>query len=316
MSLFAKGCDAAVEYESPGDFPHEQLWVPLDLLADCEGKRNDPVELEQAAKGRVLAGWTDGIPQRIQYHCPESWKAEEFPAQPGNVTENPPDLLAALDFAAATTDPDAVRYALGCIRLSGKTGQLAATDGRQMYLHGGFLFPWEEDLLVPRSTVFGCRELPQDQPVGIGRAGEWVAFAVGPWTICLRINKDGRFPDIDRHIPCTDAAVARCQFSASDAEFLLKTLPKLPCDEDSNTWPVTVELNGALVVRAKMSTQAEPTELLLSRASIQGGSARINTNRKYPGPRLEARFSRAFHLRPQKPRRLPGRPTDLPVGPA
>jgi hypothetical protein len=140
VSLLAKGCDAAVEHHSPGKFPHEQLWVPLDLLADCEGKRNDPVELEQATKGRVLAGWTDGIPQRIQYHCPEPWKAEEFPARPEHFAQNPPDLPVALDFAAATTDPDAVRYALGCIRLSGKSGQLAATDGRQIYLHGGFSF--------------------------------------------------------------------------------------------------------------------------------------------------------------------------------
>jgi len=210
-------------------------------------------------------------------------------------------LLAALDFAAATTDPDAVRYALGCIRLSGKTGQLAASDGRQMYLHGGFSFPWEESLLVPRSTVFGYRELPQDQPVGIGRAGDWVAFAVGPWTIYLRINKDGRFPDIDRHIPCTDTAVARCQFSASDAHFLLKTLPKLPCDEDSNTWPVTVELNGAMIVRAKMSTQAEPTELLLSQASIQGGPARINTNRRYLARALKLGFRELSIFDPQSP---------------
>ncbi|MGA2619389.1 MAG: hypothetical protein ABSF26_17415 [Thermoguttaceae bacterium] len=301
VSLLAKGCDAAVEYHSPGKFPHEQLWVPLDLLADCEGKRNDPVELEQAAKGRVLAGWTDGIPQRIQYHIPEPWKAEEFPVRPEHFAQNPPDLPVALDFAAATTDPDAVRYALGCIRLSGKSGQLAATDGRQIYLHGGFSFPWEEELLVPRSTVFGCRELPQDQPVGIGRAGEWVAFAVGPWTIYLRINKDGRFPDIDRHIPCADAAMARCQFSASDAEFLLNTLPKLPCDEDSNTWPVTVELNGALVVRAKMSTQTEPTELLLSHASIQGGPARVNTNRKYLGRALKLGFRELAIFNPQSP---------------
>jgi len=290
VSLLAKACDAAVEYRSPGEFPDEQLWLPLDLLTDCEGKRNDPVTLEQTAKGRVLAGWTDGIPQRIQYHCPDPWKAEEFPVRPDNFVQNPPEVLAALDTASATTDPDAVRYALGCIRLSGKAGQLAATDGRQMYLHRGFVFLWDEDLLVPRSTVFGCREVPQDQPIGIGRAGDWVAFVVGPWTIYLRINKDGRFPDLDRHIPRADAALARCQFSADDAEFLLKSLPKLPCDEDTTTWQATVELNGALVVRAKMSTQAQPTELFLSQANIQGRPARVNTNRKYLARALKLGF--------------------------
>jgi hypothetical protein len=210
--------------------------------------------------------------------------------RPDRLAENPPEVLAALDTASATTDPDAVRYALGCIQFSGKIGQLAASDGRQMYLHGGFAFPWEESLLIPRNTVFGCRELSEDQPVGIGRSGDWAVFAIGPWTIYLRINKDGRFPDINRHIPSPDAAVARCQFSASDAEFLLKTLPKLPCDEDSNTWPVTVELNGALVVRAKTSTQTEPTEVFLSQATVHGGPARINTNRKYLARALKLGF--------------------------
>ena len=36
---------AIVEYRMPGTFNEEALWLPFDVLSDCEGRRDDPVEL-------------------------------------------------------------------------------------------------------------------------------------------------------------------------------------------------------------------------------------------------------------------------------
>jgi hypothetical protein len=49
--------DAAVDYHVPGEHPIEQIPVPFELLSDSEARRDDPVQLETASDGRVLAQW-------------------------------------------------------------------------------------------------------------------------------------------------------------------------------------------------------------------------------------------------------------------
>jgi hypothetical protein len=66
-----------------------------------------------------------------------------------------------------------VRFALGQIQLGGKSGTIAATDGRQLLVYNGFQFPWEEDLLIPASKVFGSAEL-QGQSLAIGKTDDWL----------------------------------------------------------------------------------------------------------------------------------------------
>ena len=39
----------------PASTPTETLWLPFQFLADCEGKKDEPVELEAAGKGRCTA---------------------------------------------------------------------------------------------------------------------------------------------------------------------------------------------------------------------------------------------------------------------
>ena len=135
-------------------------------------------------------------------------------------------------------------------------------------------------MLVPRSRISGCRELPQDEPVRIGKTDKWFALSVGPWRVFLSINQDGRFPDVQHHIPRVDTAVARFQVSPSDAEFLAKSLPRLPGDDEYNL-PVTVDLNGRVAVRARAAGQRQPTELVLSGSTSSGEPVPIHTNRKF-----------------------------------
>ena len=227
---------------------------------------------------------------------------------PETFAENPPGCLQALADAGETCDPDSTRYALGHLQLRGEQGSIGATDGRQLLVQSGFMFPWEGDLLIPEAESSPARNSPGIQSVLVGQSGDWVAIRSGPWTVWLKINKDGRFPDLSRHIPPAADATARCQLSAADAEFLAEAIPKLPCDEEFN-FPVTVDLNGSIAVRAKAADQAKPTEVVLNGSSWTGEPIRLNTNRKYLARALQARLPRTVRLRDQGARGLPGRRT-------
>ena len=183
--------------------------------------------------------------------------ADKFPVLPTAFTANPVGLLQALDAAAEVTAHEGVRYAIDCIQLS-PDGTINATDGRQALIQSGFTFPWQDAVLVPRNKVFTCAELPQDQPAAVARSGDWAAVSAGRWTVYLRINAS-RYPKVSQIVPDPDTAKARCQFSKDDVRFLVETLPQLPCDEENN-FPVTIDLNGHIAIRAKAADKEEKSQ--------------------------------------------------------
>jgi len=277
----ARSGDAAVEYHEPGNLPQQEMWVPFDMLGDVEARKDDPVELTIQDDGHATANWQDGnVPQMTQYDLVRSSDVGSFPELPKQMTENPPQLLRALHDAMETTDPGAVRYALECVQLRGKTNSLAATDGRQVLIDNGFDFPWDDEVLIRRTKFFGSKDVTHDEPVTVGRTKEWVTIRVGPWTLCLKIQTDGRFPDVDCHVPSVASAVATCRLSVPDASFLIENLPRMPGDDEYNL-PVTLDLNGSVIVRGKSASQPQPTELVLIDSTATGEPMRINTNRRY-----------------------------------
>jgi hypothetical protein len=281
LSVKAKSHDAAIEYRGPTDSPDETLWVPLKLLEDCSAKRDEPVRVEAAGKGRVTAQWHDGaVPKVVEYTVAKPRDADDFPAPPKNFTENHASFPQAFTEASDTADPGSARYALGNVRLRGENGSLAATDGRQLLLRSGFRFPWTGDVLVPRTKVFTSPELPSDQPVAVGKTEKWVTVGLGPWFIHLRIDEQGRFPNVEKIIRATEEAKGVCRFSRADMEFLAETMPRLPVDQD-NSYRVTLDLNGSVAIRAKTPEQSEPTEVVLSNSSWSGEQPiRLNANGK------------------------------------
>jgi hypothetical protein len=98
LNVKASSADIAVEYRTP----HEQqagetLWLLFQALGDFEGKKDDPVELEVADKGRVTAQWHDGsVPQIVRYDVEPPTDADKFPAVPKTFAENPFRLPRAL----------------------------------------------------------------------------------------------------------------------------------------------------------------------------------------------------------------------------
>jgi hypothetical protein len=99
-------------------------------------------------------------------------------------------------------------------------------------IQGGFDFPSKEDVLVPAVSVFGCPELRQDVAVTVGRTASHVCVRVGPWTIHLAIDQDGRVPQVDRAVPPQTGTTATCRFAPEDAALLLEELPRLPGQKD------------------------------------------------------------------------------------
>jgi hypothetical protein len=205
------------------------------------------------------------------------------------------DFLAAMADASATTEPDSLRFALSYIRLRGSDGQIAATDSRQALLHGGFQFPWSDSVLVPASGAFSAPAIREARTVALARTSDWVFLQADAWTVALQIQKERRFPDIDAQLPETTAAQTILSLAESDAGFLLSAASRLPGAEDSCA-PVTLDLNGAVVVRAKSEQQDAMTELLLSNSRKQGDELRVSTDRNYLTRAVQLGF-REIHLR-------------------
>ena len=311
--------DVAVECRLPGNRPTETLWLPFEFLADVAGKNDTEVDLELSGDGQISVQWRTGnVPQIVKYDAKEPFAADKFPVLPTAFTSNPVGLLQALDAAAEVTAHEGVRYAIDCIQLS-PDGTINATDGRQALIQSGFTFPWPDAVLVPRNKVFTCAELPQDQPAAVARSGDWVAVSAGRWTVYLRITAS-RYPKVSRIVPDPDTAKTRCQFSKDDIRFLVETLPHLPC-EDENHFPVTIDLNGQIVIRARPAEKeeeksqstdnegetakatdgekAKPTEVVLTNSRCTGEPVRINIEPGVLAAGDEARPSRLVSLRRQ-----------------
>jgi hypothetical protein len=257
--------------------------LPLDALAEVEGRDDSILALDPIAPDRTVVRWSDrGIPRVHEYTVPTIEAIGAFPDLPGSWSEVPADLINALAEATATSADDDTRYALSCLQLKAgpRSHEVVATDGRQILIRGGFLFPWTGDVLVRRSPLFASRELRRDRPWAIGRTETHVALRCDPWTILLEIQTSARFPRVDMALPTPDATTARLRLDPADASFLTDTLGRLPGSEIHNA-PVTVDLNGRVAVRARGSESDTTTELILSRSSYGGSPVRFQTNRDF-----------------------------------
>jgi len=272
--------DAAVELRVPGPRASETLWLPLAALEDFEAKKDDAVELTAANNNRVSANWRDGnVPQIAEYDSLQPSDVDKFPVSRTDFGANPPGLLQALHEASDVTGPNNPRFAVGCLQLTPE-GEIHGTDGHQALIQTGFTFPWSAPILVPHNKVFHSPELSQDKPVAVAQSGDWLVVGVEPWAIYLRINKDGRFPSMQRIMPDPANATSRCQLSQDDARFLADTLPRLPSSDEQNS-PVTLDVNGHIAIRARAPDQGKPTEVVLTNSTCSGDSVCISMNRTY-----------------------------------
>ncbi len=280
----------AIEYRVEGDHPPEVITIPYEALKACEGRRDEPVRFTRNADS-VTVEWTDaGIPQVRDYPTSDR---EDFPAEPKQLSPIDKSFIKAMADAVATTDKESTRYALSCVRLRGSDGQMAATDGRQALIQNGFVFPWDDEVLMPACGVFNSKAFRDANVASIGRSEEWVTVRVGAWTLHSRIETKFRFPHVDDQIPTTTSSATTLSLSDNDAEYLQQAVKRLPAAKEFNA-PVTVDLNGAVVLRAKATDQQAPTELVLSNSARHGAELRFNSNRAFLSRAAELGFREVY----------------------
>jgi hypothetical protein len=291
LRLQACGEFHAVEYHDPVPRQSDRLIIPFALLDDVEGTRNEPVRLYLPKKKALAATWEDrGIERTMQYTPPKD-TGVNLPATPSLFTENSPELLAAFRDAAPCTDPTSSRYALGCIQLRGNSGQIAVTDGRQLLLQAGFNFGFESEILVHSTEVFSCAELPQDQPVQIGKTDSHVVLKVGPWSFFLAIQKEARFPRVNEIIPQFQSAQTTLELHPADAEFFAGNVSRLPGNASEQA--VTFDCNGSIAVRAK-TEDSQATEIVLTNSTKTGSDVTICLDRRNLASMARMGFDRVY----------------------
>jgi hypothetical protein len=268
----------------------ESVHLPLDALADVEGSDDSQVIVEPADSDNVMARWSDkGIPRRRTYAVPAGASSTEFPASPPRFESCSAGLVDALSTANSTAAEESTRYSMNCIELRGDTQQVAATDGRQLFIHGGLALPWKGNLHVPRTPIFSCREIPRDRTAQIARTATHVVLRVAPWTVWWKIAEGVRFPLIDDVLPTSSNSRTRLRFEADDAVFLASALARLP-GEDQVHSPITLDLNGRIAVRARGERPERATEVVLSRSRYDGDALRVSSNRGYLARALRLGF--------------------------
>jgi hypothetical protein len=190
-------------------------------------------------------------------------------------------LLDAISEAVEVSTPDSARYSLECLQLQGNEGQVLATDGRQGLVRSGYTFPWSDNLLIKARPIFGCRAIPRNQPVEVGRTDTHLVIRAGDWTTYSEIQKEARFPDLQRVIPADGEVSTRLRLDPADARFLGSALDRLPGGEDLHS-PGTLDLNGQIIVRARAAEQPrQVTELILNRSRYTGNPLCIAANRGF-----------------------------------
>ncbi|MFL5329195.1 MAG: hypothetical protein ACJ8C4_09785 [Gemmataceae bacterium] len=296
----ARHTEIAVEYRHAGSFPRADLVVSMETLAAVAGSDETVVTMRPGAAGQVVATWTDrDVPQVTAFLVPDAKGMPAFPDLPEQWTANPPALLAAIDEASRTTATDSVRFALQRIQLNAKAGKVVGTDSKNLFIAGGFDFGFQEDVLIPRIMAFNQAELGETDLVEIGRTENHVAIRCGPWTCTLAIDTVGRYPDVESVIPRRSANAATCRFDAEDSAFLLRALPRLPGKESPN--PITLALNGRVVLRSRATDQPQTTELVLARSACGGPPSLLNLNRDHLHRALSLGFRELTVVNPDRP---------------
>lgn len=301
LTIRCQSKGSAVEYHQLGELPAAHVVIPFDLLREVEGAKPEPVTLAATTDGQVTRSWHEGeIPRTSTVAVPDPYPDEPpFPAAPDNWLENGSELRQALHAAMETADDTSTRYALSSIQLRGSVGSIMATDGRQALIQSGFLFPFDDNVLVPRTLVFGSKELPTDVAVLVGRTEKHVAIRIGAWTFFLVTNTEARFPDFESLVPQAVDAVATMALHDADRRWLARNIGSLPAGDDGIV-PITIELNGSVAIRSRRG-DTQPTELILVNSRREGQEIALATDRRFLARALELGFARLHIFGQNKP---------------
>jgi len=301
LTIHAQGNGVGVRLQQPSSQPPDAIAFSSVVLKELEARQDGMVSLETIAHGQGQAKWQDGSgPHTLDFVTTLPEKIAKFPELPADLVPAQDGLLGALADAAEVTAPIAVRFALNRIPLQGKEGQILASDGRQLLIQGGFSFPWNDNPLIPRVSAFGNKELQHIGRVQIGTTDHHVCVQTGPWTFMLKIDKDARYPDVQTVVPKPSTLVSRLQFSDEDIQPLLDKLSDLPGSAEEGS-PITLDLNGAICLRAKADDSDAIQEHHLVGSQHEGPPVRLCCNRNFLRRALDLGFREMSVGKPEGP---------------
>jgi hypothetical protein len=279
LTLSCRQGEVGLRHFSAGSCPADSLAFPASVLAKLEGT-GEKVRLEQVAPVQGRASWQDQDgPHVLDFDAVDPGAVLPPTESRGEGVSLEPGFLVALDEAARTACRDNNRVSLSRVLLRGKDGAVIGSDGKQLLVQKGFSLPWKENLLLPALPVYGCREMPRNEPAHLSREKDWATLSVGPWTLDLKVDPGDRYPDVDRVIPSRGAGCTRVRFDARDVDGLLRCLPKMPGHEDHYR-PVTLDAGARLAVRAQ-EEKSSVEELVLARSQVEGPPVCLVMDRRY-----------------------------------
>jgi hypothetical protein len=289
---------AAYHHATPGSAA--VLAFSASVLAHFEGRTDTPVLLEPVSERAGQARWLDaGAPRTIEFETVSPDRLPPLPPVPKKLVPLPEDFLRGLGAAVQTTARASTRFALTRLQLGGPSGQLIATDGRQLLVQGGFTFPWQDTILVPRLPLFGRRDAPVSGPVALGRTKTHLVLTVGDWAFWLTLDTMSRFPNVEGVLPRATAA-ARLQLDPADAALLMTTLPKLPGLAADHA-PITLDLSTPPAIRACPEQGGPVTEIVLTRSTASGRGVRVVTDRHFLLRAVQLGFREVQVVQPNAP---------------
>lgn len=140
----------------------ERVLVPMDILDAVEGAL-----VEIAVSSRMgTARWEsrDG-PKTQSFNLNETAEQAVGPVVPAEMHSVAPTFLTALHECGRTAAREPARYALHRVQVNGKTGTVAASDGKLALVQRGFKLPFRDAVLVPALPLFGVKELASETDV-------------------------------------------------------------------------------------------------------------------------------------------------------
>ena len=284
----SRGCIMAIHFEEVILTAHvctasanfDSFSLPGDILDTIDGPGDEPVTVTLSKK-RVEIHWNDrGVPQLLVVDG--QLIENDLPNEPTTMSAMSIEFINALHEASRTTSRDSTRFALHRLQIQGDRGDVMASDATTLYWHNGFLFPFQETILIPAIPLFGVPEWSKSQTLSVGKKPNvHLVIRSGPWTAFLQIDTAGRFPDVKSVVP-NSALATTFNLDPDDAIRLRDSLPKLPGHRDDKQ-PVTLELvpGQPAVVRGRDETSGAVSEIVLSRSLVRNGPSKVSIDRAF-----------------------------------
>lgn len=293
--------DTAVQLEHPGKQGREVLAFRASVLAQFEGRGPDLVAIEEEQVGKGRATWSEAAgPVSHDFNTVSPEKHLLFPEPPGDMKFADDRFQQAMDEASQTASSQITGRSFHLICLRGSTSQIVATDGRQLLIQGGFPFPWKNDLLVPRITVWGMRELTGTKGVMFGQTDDHLFIRLGSWTFALKLDLHGRFPPVEQVVPSPRGIKTQLQLGAEDIALLCTELSRSPGRKDEPSHLMLV-IGKEVVVRSHLDDQVQGRELKLTASQVTGQPVSVRMHHAPLVRALTLGFSRIEIVRGNTP---------------